>query len=190
MGRYQQASRQPERRSRGEDLRQSHVDKFDAEQVQKTYGAWQEVIKKAPHSIVVYEFFHRRKVTPISLEDAAFARRDDFQTVLCEMMGFEDDYTTSAWNDQLKLRRVVSGSSLQAAQDTSGYANYADPFCTQNDTDQYARKLFGTKYARLQEVKKKYDPDMAFDRWFTVRPTAYDRAPEMGNLMFARMSSE
>lgn len=88
------------------------------------------------------------------------------------MMGFEDDYTASAWNDLLKLRRVVSGSSSQAAQDTLGYANYADPFCTQNDTDQYARKLFGTNYARLQEVKKKYDPDMAFDRWFTVRPTA------------------
>ncbi|KIO33770.1 hypothetical protein M407DRAFT_229637, partial [Tulasnella calospora MUT 4182] len=139
----------------------AHVDNFDVEQVQKTYDAWQEAVKKAPFSIVMYEFFDYGKVASVPLGDTAFAQRYDV-----------NDYITSAWDDLLKLRSVVSGSSSQAARETLGYANYADPFCTRNDNDEYARKVFGANYARLQEVKKKYDPDVAFDRWFAVSPAA------------------
>ncbi|KAG8950786.1 hypothetical protein FRC00_007558 [Tulasnella sp. 408] len=150
----------------------AHIDKFDVEQVQKTYDVWKEVVKKAPFSVVMYEFLDYGKVASVPLENTAFAQRYDFQTVLCAIMGMEDDYIPNAGDDLLKLRSVVSGSSSQAARETLGYANYSDPFCTQNDDDKYARKLFGANYARLQEVKKKYDPDVVFDRWFTVRPAA------------------
>ncbi|KAG9023298.1 hypothetical protein FS837_005872, partial [Tulasnella sp. UAMH 9824] len=115
----------------------------------------------------MYEFFDYGKLASVPLGDTAFAQRYDFQTVLRAMMGMEDEYIPHAWDDLLKLRSVVSGSPSQAARETRGYANYSDTFCTQNDNDQYARKLFGANYARLQEVKKKYDPDVAFDRWFT-----------------------
>ena len=34
-----------------------------------------------------------------------------------------------------------------------------------------AEELFGDNYARLQKIKKKYDPDVVFNRWFVVTPS-------------------
>lgn len=33
-----------------------------------------------------------------------------------------------------------------------------------------AKELFREHYPRLQEIKKKYDPDMMFNKWFVVHP--------------------
>jgi FAD/FMN-containing dehydrogenase len=30
--------------------------------------------------------------------------------------------------------------------------------------------LFGDNYPRLQALKKKYDPDMLFSKWFVITP--------------------
>ena len=29
---------------------------------------------------------------------------------------------------------------------------------------------FGSNYKRLQEIKKKYDPDLVFNKWFVITP--------------------
>lgn len=95
-----------------------------------------------------------------------------FITVLCAVLGIDEssDFAPRAWDELLNLKGVISGSSSKAAQESLGYANYGDPFSTRNETDKYAKKLFGPNYTRLQEVKRKYDPDMIFDRWFAIRP--------------------
>ena len=31
---------------------------------------------------------------------------------------------------------------------------------------------FGSNYKRLQEIKKKYDPDVVFNKWFVIKPSA------------------
>ena len=72
----------------------------------------------------------------------------------------------------MKLKQLVSSTSSREAQDGIGYVNYADLFARRNETDEYARKAFGKNYARLQEVKKKYDPDQVWNRWFAIRPAA------------------
>lgn len=33
-----------------------------------------------------------------------------------------------------------------------------------------AQALFGGNYAKLREVKQKYDPEMIFSRWFAIPP--------------------
>ena len=33
-----------------------------------------------------------------------------------------------------------------------------------------AKKVFGSNYPRLQAIKKKYDPDMVFNRWYPIIP--------------------
>lgn len=35
-----------------------------------------------------------------------------------------------------------------------------------------AAALFGENYPRLQEIKKKYDPDAIFNKWFVITPAA------------------
>ena len=31
---------------------------------------------------------------------------------------------------------------------------------------------FGSNYERLQEIKKKYDPELVFNKWFVITPAA------------------
>ena len=33
-----------------------------------------------------------------------------------------------------------------------------------------AKALFGEHYPRLQAIKKKYDPDVVFNQWYTIIP--------------------
>ncbi|KIO33764.1 hypothetical protein M407DRAFT_177662 [Tulasnella calospora MUT 4182] len=148
----------------------AHIDKFDLAQVQKSWDAWSELIKKAPKSSIIYEFYPYGKIASVPLEHGAFAQRDSFVTVLCLAVWTDDSFTPNVRDELLNIKRVVSGSSSEAAQESLGYSNYADLFATLNETDEYARKLFGPNYPRLQELKKKYDPDMVFDRWFAIRP--------------------
>ena len=35
-----------------------------------------------------------------------------------------------------------------------------------------AEALFGKNYPRLQELKKKYDPENIFNKWFAITPCA------------------
>lgn len=32
-------------------------------------------------------------------------------------------------------------------------------------------KLYGANYKRLQQIKKKYDPDMTFNKWMPIIPS-------------------
>lgn len=34
-----------------------------------------------------------------------------------------------------------------------------------------ARKVFGDNYPRLQQIKKRYDPEVLFSKWFTIVPS-------------------
>ena len=69
-----------------------------------------------------------------------------------------------------ELASIVSSASTSSAKDSLGYVNYADFYAIRNETDEYARKIFGGNYDRLRKVKKVYDPDMVFNQWFCVRP--------------------
>lgn len=33
-----------------------------------------------------------------------------------------------------------------------------------------ARKVFGDNYPRLQQIKKRYDPEVLFSKWFAIIP--------------------
>lgn len=33
-----------------------------------------------------------------------------------------------------------------------------------------SRVLFGDNYPRLQQLKKKYDPELLFSKWFVIEP--------------------
>jgi FAD/FMN-containing dehydrogenase len=37
-------------------------------------------------------------------------------------------------------------------------------------SDEKARNGFGENYSRLQKVKKQFDPDNFFNRWFPITP--------------------
>ncbi len=54
----------------------AHIDKFDVEQVQKSFDALIELTKIAPFSSVIYEFYDYQAVTAVPVEATAFCQRD------------------------------------------------------------------------------------------------------------------
>lgn len=70
----------------------------------------------------------------------------------------------------LDLRELILSSSSKEARNALGHANAEDVYSIMNDTDEHARKLYGPNYGRLQRIKREYDPDMVWNRWFAVRP--------------------
>ena len=51
----------------------------------------------------------------------------------------------------------------------------AGPDCDATATSEsgshnWANELFLDDYAKLQKIKKKYDPEMVFNRWFVITP--------------------
>ncbi|KAG8895853.1 hypothetical protein FRB99_000314 [Tulasnella sp. 403] len=138
------------------------IDVFDVTTVEKVYDAWLEVIKSgAPGSIIIYEFHSFEKMATVPVEATAFAQRHP--STFAE---------SDARNAVLTLRAIVTSSSSPAVQDSIGYANYTDIFSSMNDTDEQARRVFGSNYPRLQEVKAKWDPEGVWNRWFAIKPAS------------------
>ncbi|KAG9041416.1 hypothetical protein FS837_012281 [Tulasnella sp. UAMH 9824] len=148
----------------------AHIDVFDLPQIQQSFDTWNEIVKKAPSSALMYEFYGYKKVANVPIEQTAFAQRHEMMTVLCAFAWTDESFTFKARDELLRLKSVVSGSSSKEAQESLGYLNYADPFSTLNETDEYAKRIFGPNYPRLQEIKKKYDPELVFNKWFAIRP--------------------
>ena len=66
----------------------------------------------------------------------------------------------------------LSGS-LDVADRTSAGADTGDaPTALGAVKTTRAEELFGDNYPRLQKLKKQYDPDMIFNRWYCIRPAA------------------
>ena len=54
-------------------------------------------------------------------------------------------------------------SSTGGTDDTTGVKDAVAP-------PDKTQKLFGQHYTKLQALKKKYDPDMLFHKWFLITP--------------------
>jgi len=82
-------------------------------------------------------------------------------------------FSSIAREESRKIGQVI----IDAAPDVNvegvgGYGNYGDTEATQNFDDTKAKALWGPNYTRLQQIKKKYDPDMMFNKWFKIAPAS------------------
>jgi len=148
----------------------AHFNVFDYETVQKSYDMWLDVTLKAPSSSLMYEFYSYDFVSKVPAEATAFSHRTTDKTALIGVYGFEDAWMAGALKACKDLQVCVSSSSTESAKRSIGYLNYASMDASENDTDEKARKAFGSNYPRLQQLKRKYDPDMVFNKWFCIRP--------------------
>jgi FAD/FMN-containing dehydrogenase len=103
-------------------------------------------------------------VARLAADATAFPHRDAF--AVAQLLASWDagaaptvvDATRSWLRDLYAAARPLIGRGA--------YVNYADP-----DLDDWSEAYFGPNYARLQQVKAKYDPDRVFDFPQAVRPS-------------------
>ncbi|KAG9025353.1 hypothetical protein FRB95_010252 [Tulasnella sp. JGI-2019a] len=138
------------------------------EAVQKSYDVWLRATVVAPASIVIYELWDYTLLSGVPVEATAYSQRTTNKIALVAIMGMLDISEATKLSEELRIS--ISSSSTDSAKESMGYVNYAPGLGADNTTDVNARRAFGINYPRLQALKRKYDPDMVFNKWFCIRP--------------------
>ncbi|KAJ7591814.1 hypothetical protein C8J56DRAFT_1046142 [Mycena floridula] len=107
-----------------------------------------------------------KKTLEVSTDTTAFPRDKVLPTVL-----FFVWYDDSSSGKNKELDRDTSkkiSALLQQGQATSASTPLDGDAFAKDDAKVAA--AFGSNYARLQALKKKYDPELGFNRWFPIIP--------------------
>nr|AGK29855.1 FAD-binding protein [Volvariella volvacea] len=144
--------------------------------ISRAYHKALELVQQGFRPAVLYEYVPLHKVMSVPSGDSAF-RREGTSNVLAVMLWDGDDpkRTQVARSTAYEIADILLGGQggLTAAQKL-GYGNYADfdfgAEIGQPIQADGARLAFGDKYPRLQEIKRKYDPDNIFNKWFPITP--------------------
>ncbi|KAG8889180.1 hypothetical protein FRB98_005522 [Tulasnella sp. 332] len=147
--------------------------KFDYETVKKSFDKWLVATAKAPTSALYYDFFPLDLMASVPVEATAFAQRTTVRLAMVGIYGFDEAWTLEANQALEDIRACVSSSSTEEARRSIGHLNHSglsSMDASKKEMDAMGRRAFGPNYPRLQQVKRKYDPDMVFNRWFCVRP--------------------
>ncbi|KAI0048427.1 FAD-binding domain-containing protein [Auriscalpium vulgare] len=124
------------------------------------------------HITFIFEHWSLVKVFSVPPETTAFNRTRELSTVA------SIKYDTDTPESLRRVREIVDKLTNIAVGDARanvGYANYNSDIAANADvvlSEEQTKALFGANIARLQELKKKYDPDMVFAKWFAIQPAA------------------
>lgn len=123
---------------------------------------------------IMVEYHGLDKVNAVSPTATAFRRpRTPNIAIAISWSPNSDDGTRNQKARQLgkELDRIFTKADAIPGSVHLGYINYdMDPDAPREANDEKARNGFGENYARLQKVKKQYDPDNFFNRWFPITP--------------------
>lgn len=171
--------------------------KPDYTSITKAFGRVLDVSKDGFQANVIYEYFPLSKIRSVPNGLSAF-RRDPTPSILITTMWADNttDLTDHARAIAYELAGIITGgqSDITSTQ-TLGYSNYgkshlcvvvridckdlplflADPEGVtggKEAVDGKARLVFGENYPKLQQIKKKYDPENIFNKWFPITPAA------------------
>ncbi|TDL29770.1 FAD-binding domain-containing protein [Rickenella mellea] len=152
---------------RGVVWREPRIDTFAAELEKVT-----EFSADGTYQVtVLFEYFQLAKVNSRGPDATAFRSRGPQLNVLCVAYWVNDTPEKSAKGRAIahELNNIVESfeSEQPLEHENSGYTN-----CESDEVVTLDRKLrvFGNNYPRLQQIKKKYDPEMLFRRWWAITP--------------------
>jgi hypothetical protein len=155
-----------------------------------------EVTKDRPDVQIslAFEYFPLAKINSVP-DDATACHRIPYPNVL-NVIRWKDNTAENMKWAQITSRKVTEivtsrNEELLGSLKVEGYGNYGEFFqpeymtrsvklswlspCIDSEADagpasNKARVLFGANYPRLQQLKKRYDPEMLFSKWFLIQP--------------------
>jgi FAD/FMN-containing dehydrogenase len=165
----------------------------DLETMAKVQEKCIEITKGGKFTVqVAYEWIPLQKINSVPVNATAYRRIPDPNCLV--IVGWPGNTHSNEKVDEARplahqLAGCVAGgeSKLQDVKN-QGYANYGgspltlikfkpiihdipDPEGILGDKDEdNARVAFGENYPALQKIKKKYDPENIFNKWFAITP--------------------
>ncbi|KAI4518756.1 FAD-binding domain-containing protein [Schizophyllum commune Loenen D] len=137
----------------------------------KLYGA-----AGGPSPIVMFNFWPKNRLMEHHVTECAF-RHDPYPDLafIASYKSNTPENLATARARVYELHDFVRSFDAMSGMSTSALAGYAnnDDEAASTELEQRAkrsREAFGDVYPRLQEIKKKYDPDMVFNRWYPIIP--------------------
>ncbi|KAH6909362.1 FAD binding domain-containing protein [Coprinopsis sp. MPI-PUGE-AT-0042] len=125
---------------------------------------------------VATEYLPLDKVNSVPTTQTAFRRErtSNIITLISWPYSEGEDKTPRARALYGELDHILTQGQGISGSAKLGYANYdMDHAAGDKDSpafDEKARQAFADNYPRLQKLKKQYDPEVFFDRWFPIAP--------------------
>ncbi|KAF5339322.1 hypothetical protein D9611_009894 [Ephemerocybe angulata] len=156
------------------------------------YEATVELIQKLSESsktglrpAVGFEYMSQAKVNSVPVSATAF-RRQLAYNILCNIQwdGEGPDRTDEARLLAREMTEIIlRGQGTLSEAEKQGYTNYGHdlslptslsiaPHLDHQGPSSKVERAFTTNYPRLQQIKKKYDPDVIFNKWYPIEPAA------------------
>ncbi|KIO21665.1 hypothetical protein M407DRAFT_28732 [Tulasnella calospora MUT 4182] len=145
------------------------------EAIQAVLQAQDEVIRSNPalvHCGVIFDYSPKQAVVAVPLEATAYAGRGTgaegiiFQFFTDPTLDDSVQSQVRAWAQIVSEKTPVAFKAGKGGESYGvGYTNF-DPDAAGSD----AARVFGPNYKRLREVKRKYDPENVWNRWYPIEP--------------------
>ncbi|KAG8700072.1 hypothetical protein FRC08_004938 [Ceratobasidium sp. 394] len=144
----------------------------------KMFNAYVEMVTTNPTAkgtIQLLELYHTDKWASVPRDATAYVHRDPTFNVVSVMHWVDPAFTDKAAD----VARALDESFIDFRSEyypaelirQGGYTNYLDEE-SQMESEVVVNRRFGSNYPRLAEVKRKYDPENLFGRWFAITPAA------------------
>ncbi|KAG8799467.1 hypothetical protein FRC17_007132 [Serendipita sp. 399] len=128
--------------------------------------------------VFLWEYHNLKKFSSVASDATAFSGRIPRPLIIMivNWVGDSDELKADALN-RLEQVRSFTEQALEPAFDQIGGKTELDTGDGNTETgdpqsEDSARVLYGPNYPRLQQLKKKYDPNMVFKSWYPIAPAA------------------
>ncbi|KDQ54384.1 hypothetical protein JAAARDRAFT_60767 [Jaapia argillacea MUCL 33604] len=119
---------------------------------------------------LIFEYISLDKITSVPNDATAFVRGER-GNILISTNWKEDSPERSKLGKEMvhELVNLIHGHTGYRKKEEVGYGNYSSE-STDGVAFDKAKILFGENYPRLQGLKKRYDPEQIFSKWFPITP--------------------
>jgi hypothetical protein len=134
---------------------------------------------------ILLEYYNLGKINSVPPDATAFRRTTKASVVVVVVWNEskpENDLIAREYtHDAIDILR--RGQSAMTISESLGYANLGmfslfklssihkpDLIISDSGEDNNTKLVFAENYPRLQKIKRKYDPDLIFNKWFPITP--------------------